>query len=414
MKYCFILVSLFLSSILSAQYDTVYKKWGDFLTRFYSERAQIGKSSITIEDKLAADYYFENPTVLIFILNNSISKDSLTNWKKYFHFKDGKLNGPSYTICDNNIWLDSGNYVNGKVDGLYKTWGRPPNRWCWENNYKLGLLNGETKHWINEGILDNKVHYVDGKKNGTTTYFYDNGQKAYELIYKNDTVINQTKWNGLGEKIEPNNYSFEKNYGIKVYKMRTYRHHDPSCGPMYLYENPKDKNPARFYPTDTNFISLMNIVSSDWLNLGILKLDQEFVLLDTRGNWCQIKGEFTDLNSQLRRKDVRTLWIKKDNLYSCGKEKNNGLSWDELLIGQSVHVNDIKSNPILISPEDGSSEASFHYSDGLHLVVVETKGNWAKVEVAAWDYIGRPGDNPIIGKTGWIRWKDEKQFLIRF
>jgi hypothetical protein len=111
-----------------------------------------------------------------------------------------------------------------------------------QNNYKNGKLNGESCEYYENGQLMNKKNYKDGELDGEQTTHYENGQVriksnfkdgkdegkklfydeygSIELteIYKDDKLIEATQWiNGIQEK-ELRHYYENGIVEIKKYK----------------------------------------------------------------------------------------------------------------------------------------------------------------------------------------------------
>ncbi len=68
--------------------------------------------------------------------------------------------------------------------------------------YLNGLLHGITKKWYPGKQLMEKRHYENGKKNGSQVAFWENGNKRFEFIAKNDAYEGEMKeWNIEGKLI---------------------------------------------------------------------------------------------------------------------------------------------------------------------------------------------------------------------
>lgn len=75
-----------------------------------------------------------------------------------------------------------GEYVNGKKDG---TW----------------------TYWYSTGEKKRESTYHENKKEGTTYYWHQNGQVAKEITYRNDKNIDQKLWDDKGNRLK--NPAFE-------------------------------------------------------------------------------------------------------------------------------------------------------------------------------------------------------------
>jgi antitoxin component YwqK of YwqJK toxin-antitoxin module len=127
------------------------------------------KSGVTVED------FYPNGQV----------KERLT-------YKDGTLkilNGPFERWYKSGGLDMIGNYKNGKLDGLYESWGEMNNRLIVRSNYKNGELNGLYETWYPAGQLKEKFNFKNGKLDGLSELFYENGKLLSQSNYKNGKLI---------------------------------------------------------------------------------------------------------------------------------------------------------------------------------------------------------------------------------
>lgn len=98
----------------------------------------------------------------------------------------GKMNGKLregkwlYFHADGKSVMSEENYVDGKLDGEYKTFynnGAPTEI----ANYKNGLLHGNYKKYAIKGFVYQDFNYENGKLNGIATYY---SRKTGDLIKK--------------------------------------------------------------------------------------------------------------------------------------------------------------------------------------------------------------------------------------
>lgn len=99
---------------------------------------------------------------------------------------EGKMRGKNregkwlYYHEDGKSVMSEENYVNGKLDGEYKTFyptGEPTEI----TSYKNGLLHGNYKKYSIKGFLYQDFNYVEGKLNGMAIYY---SRKSGDLIKK--------------------------------------------------------------------------------------------------------------------------------------------------------------------------------------------------------------------------------------
>ena len=117
--------------------------------------------------------------------------------------------------------LSEGIYVNGKRNGMWKSWSvKNYNEKEFVNDVKNGRtyeiidstteVFGQYKNNLEEGIwmwkrgdrIIQTALYKEGKRNGIYCSFYNNGQLRYRFKYKHDSIINEKEfWNTFGIKI---------------------------------------------------------------------------------------------------------------------------------------------------------------------------------------------------------------------
>ncbi|MGQ0829603.1 MAG: toxin-antitoxin system YwqK family antitoxin [Bacteroidota bacterium] len=367
------------------------------------------------------NYSFKKPTILI-LQTKSHSGGKLYDDKQYFHFKDGKLNDLYYRTT-NGILVDSGSYQNGFKEGLFKNWSWSDGRLISAQYYKKDKLHGECKYWEWDGRLEFIIEYSEGKKNGKMINYFDNGQKGIEKTFRNDTIKDSVYyWYSTGQKMKaefdctnPDGSvckeifynTFEENFGIG--KLNFYSRFpqgdektkewkdewQKTCEKYYLYEHPRDKKPAKW--ANGSYVSLVSAYN------GILLMKQD-------GNWWQIMVRLSNSTSKIA--DTRKLWIKKSVFEE--KFKYDGANyiflWEKLLVGKRCSVVDKKINPVRKYPQLDSDIISCSTVIHNTLRIVEVKGEWAKVVPSCIDCIVQDPDKCFI--EGWIRWRDDKQFLI--
>lgn len=405
MKKVIIIFILLRAFTVSAQYDTVIRKCN------FSDLCNVER------------FYFEKPT---FLIVKYLRKDTLVS-NGYFHFQDGKLNGPYSWVTKKGICVDSGSYKNGLKDGIIKGWYQEDGHLGSVGHYKDGKLDGELRQWGWDRKLKSITNYIDNLKSGKEILYYDNGQIGVERMYQNDTLIDSVHtWYSNGEKMKvefdcdfTNRYgcneiyynSFEENFGIgklNFYTSNFYPNLDASSKEWleqftvtqkvyYLYENPKDKEPAKY--ADGSYISMLN---NSILEISI-GYDVEILLMKQDGDWWQVMVGLSNESGDII--DKRKLWIKKSVL------KCDYTPWGKFIQETGFcKILDLKSNPILKSPDINSEKIDCQISDCLLITKVE--GEWAYVTlIPASDCMY--GHSNICFKGGWIKWRNKNQLLIK-
>jgi antitoxin component YwqK of YwqJK toxin-antitoxin module len=73
--------------------------------------------------------------------------------------------------------------------------------------FKNGLLSGISKKWFMNGQLMEERHFLNGKKHGLQTAYWQNGNKRFEFIAKNDAYEGELKeWGSSGYLYHVGNY----------------------------------------------------------------------------------------------------------------------------------------------------------------------------------------------------------------
>ncbi|MCF6181101.1 toxin-antitoxin system YwqK family antitoxin [Lutibacter sp.] len=96
--------------------------------------------------------------------------------------------------------LSKENYKNGVLEGesatYYKT-GKIAERLF----YKNGKLDGNTKRYAANGILLNNLNYKDGKLNGLAKYYDIKGKLIYTGNYENDVKVGKWEYFENGKSV---------------------------------------------------------------------------------------------------------------------------------------------------------------------------------------------------------------------
>ena len=168
---------------------------------------------------------FSNP--MIFKFNIIIDENNC----KYLH-------GPFIICLKNNSLKIEGTYKNGNLDGEYKHYYENGQicKYCFYKNgnldgeykryyengqiyvhkfYKNGEINGEYKYYNAYGQIKEHKFWKNGNVNGEYKWWYDNGRLKEHKFYKNGKLDRECKWwNNDGKLLK---HKFYKN-GIEIYE----------------------------------------------------------------------------------------------------------------------------------------------------------------------------------------------------
>ena len=104
----------------------------------------------------------------------------------------------------NGIWISykgfrveepevQGKYVNAKKDSTW-TWYNEGSKPKSMKNYKLGLQNGISCEYYENGQKKSECNYLNDNKDGKEQWWYENGELRYSADYKNGK-LNGTEYN---------------------------------------------------------------------------------------------------------------------------------------------------------------------------------------------------------------------------
>ena len=102
---------------------------------------------------------------------------------------------------DNGVLKYKTQKLNNKIDGYSKFWDINGNL-INEVNYSNGLLHGKWTEYYPNGEVKYLSTYQYGLKNGPEIWYYDNGIKKSEIIYKEDKIdVDIIRWDKNGNLI---------------------------------------------------------------------------------------------------------------------------------------------------------------------------------------------------------------------
>ncbi len=146
-----------------------------------------------------------HPTIIkTFKQNSTIASVNFYTVKGTLESK-GSMNGKNrigtwkYFYPDGKTLMVEENYVNGILDGLYKSY--------YKNgkvneilNYKAGKLNGPAKRYADNNNLIDDLNYINGKLDGAAKYYNIYGKLIFAGNYKNDEKIGEWEYYENGKK----------------------------------------------------------------------------------------------------------------------------------------------------------------------------------------------------------------------
>lgn len=111
------------------------------------------------------------------------------------------LDGSYQRICNKKL-IEQGEFIQGKKDGVWKTWSKKGNL-AREFNYSNGVLNGDVKlYYPATGKKKLEGAFFNGKKTGTWNYYSDKNAIIKTGRYENGVPVGIWKvydWNGKNE-----------------------------------------------------------------------------------------------------------------------------------------------------------------------------------------------------------------------
>jgi antitoxin component YwqK of YwqJK toxin-antitoxin module len=99
-------------------------------------------------------------------------------------------------------------FVKGnKYSGIVYTLGRNNIDTVSIDGFMNGLIHGISRKWFLNKQLAEERHYVEGKKNGRQISYWENGNKKFEFVAKDDAYEGELKeWNIDGSLIHLANF----------------------------------------------------------------------------------------------------------------------------------------------------------------------------------------------------------------
>jgi len=94
-----------------------------------------------------------------------------------WYYNDTPFNGYSLKFHNNGILEERLGFYKGKREGIAKSWSKSGVLRV-ESHYKQNRLTGSYKSWWENGVLGSETNYVNGKINGVEKKWYATGQLA--------------------------------------------------------------------------------------------------------------------------------------------------------------------------------------------------------------------------------------------
>jgi len=119
--------------------------------------------------------------------------------EKEVSYEAGQLNGSFKKFSADSTLLDNLNFKKGKKDGVCKYYYNDGTLLKVEN-WSEGLKNGEFKTFYIQGHVQTFEFYKKGLKEGEFVSYYPNKSVKRRHVYKQDVLIEDHKYNDVGEE----------------------------------------------------------------------------------------------------------------------------------------------------------------------------------------------------------------------
>ncbi|MFV0346517.1 MAG: hypothetical protein ACK5IQ_09775 [Bacteroidales bacterium] len=117
-------------------------------------------------DKIGRWQYFQNGRLAY----KQDYSNNLKHGKRFMYFNDGSM-------------FEISTWNKDSLNGEYKTFFPKIEKVDFEASYLNGKLNGDSKTYFENGQIEAKGKYKNGKQEGTWEYFNDKGEHRYTLEY---------------------------------------------------------------------------------------------------------------------------------------------------------------------------------------------------------------------------------------
>ena len=189
MKYSLIPASLFLTIVISQNYDET----GTFIipeVEQWNLEVMIKKNGVLFTHQSMEPFS-----------GKVFEMDGFGNVTAERYYLNGVFNGVENRIeyHDRSSWSEKMKatfYYDGERHGPYLEWDRYGDKII-EGFYKDGKKDGRWTSWL-DGIKIEEKFFKNDLKEGILTRWYENGRVKYKVTYKNDANIDIQCWNLSG------------------------------------------------------------------------------------------------------------------------------------------------------------------------------------------------------------------------
>ena len=122
-------------------------------------------------------------------IDGNLESDYIEEENDIVLYKGEPYNGEMFFNYENGQLEEKGNYKDGKPDGLFETYYEN-GQLTFKGNFKDGEKDGLFEEYYENGQLSVKVNFKDGKWDGLYELYYENGQLKLKQNYKDGELIN--------------------------------------------------------------------------------------------------------------------------------------------------------------------------------------------------------------------------------
>ena len=145
----------------------------------------------------------------VFSKNDKVAKGENVEFRNGYYYLIGDKEPFTGTIefLNDNGDITKGNFVNGIVDGVAKTYS-PDGKLLSETPYKNGKQNGVHKRYFPNGNVELEKNYKDGKEEGRRISYYENGKIKMIGNWENGIPVGKAKFYDVnGNEIAETSYA---------------------------------------------------------------------------------------------------------------------------------------------------------------------------------------------------------------
>ena len=134
----------------------------------------------TSEENVSALVEVETISDIEVTKNKLVLNGNEGNW----YYNNNLFNGFLVSYGSNGNLEQKVGFLNGKKEGVAKIWF-PSGQLKVESNYRKNKLVGSYRAWWKNGVLASESNYENGKLHGVEKRWYDSGQLAKQMHYTN-------------------------------------------------------------------------------------------------------------------------------------------------------------------------------------------------------------------------------------